>query len=233
METELEIRDGILQKCNCDKTQVVIPSVVHAVYRHAFDECPDVNIINLYPGYAESELSRRIASMLCMVAEGWDSESYTPCFPVYNINTVLLEKAIGIALKKIKAEFPSIEWKLKTIEADKIGQLRVAKEKGYDIASIYNLPTEAAARDDYGILYLKGINQENYDRSMGLNVDYNLIRSYSFLGYPLSYRWLVIIGSDVRLDASDTFSAFGRDCCWIKDPKVYIEYMDSVGKVID
>ena len=232
MATKLEIADNVLMNCRTDERQVTIPADVQSVSKYAFDTCPDVHIINLHPDYVRKELTYYIKRMLSEVAEGWDSNLYVPVFPVYNIEVDIVSQSISEAINRIKENFPEISWHTQTIDAVNIPHMSSAIEKGFNAAAMYNIPLASYTEENFGILYIKGINKGNY-RSLGANFDYNLLHDYKFLGYNLSERWLTIIGTETSLDYCDTLSAFSRSACWMKSPKEFIDYMNKIGKMVN
>ena len=229
MATELKIIDGVLLDCRTDAETVRIPKEVKVVSKHAFDACGQVHIINLYPDYVSQELSGYLERVLCKVAEGWDSELYTPCMLVYGIEPEVIEKAIDLAIETSKKEYPNIEWGICSIEADKIEGMRGAKERGYDVAALQNIPV--AGREGCGVLYVNGINQQNY-KSLGWNFDYNLITGHLFMGYRISLGWLVVIGSDKRLEGDPCFG-FSLSNCTMRSSREYLEYMESIDRLAE
>ena len=220
---------------NIKQKEVVIPADVEYVSESAFVSCSEVHIINLFPEYVITNLAKTISLIFSKICKGWSNDYYTPLLPVYNFNLEIIREAIDRVISRIKND--DIKVQIRVIEAETVAQMAIAKSKGYDVASLYNLPItpdEETLKNfsDYGILIINGINRENYE-SLGQNFDYNLIKYYTFLGYNISRRWFIIMGSSIRLEPSDTISAFGPSCCCMKSPKEYLEYMKSIGRLVD
>ena len=229
MATELKIIDNVLLDCRTDAETVRIPKEVEYVSKHAFDSCEQVNIINLYPDYVSQTLSVYLTDGLRNVAKGWKSKLYTPCMLVSGIEPEVIDKAIDLAVEASKNECPNIEWGVCSIDADKIEGMMRAKERGYDVAALQNIPV--AGSEGCGVLYVKGINQQNY-KSLGWNFDYNLITSHLFMGYRISPRWLVVIESSKRLEG-DPYSAFISSNCTMRGSREYLEYMEHIGRLVE
>lgn len=229
MATELKIIDGVLLDCQTDAKTVTIPKEVKYVSKHAFDSCEQVNIINLYPDYVSQELSEYLEQALCRIVKGWKTKYYTPCMLIYSIEPELIEKAIDLAIEKSKKDHPDIKWGVRSINADKIEGMRRAKESGYDIATLQNIPV--AGSEGCGVLFFKGINKQNY-KSLGWNFDYNLITSHLFMGYQISLGWLVVIESDIILEG-DPIYAFTPSNCTMRGSREYLEYMEHIGRVVE
>lgn len=228
MATELKIKDGVLLDCQTDADTVSIPKEVAYVSKHAFDACGQIKIINFYPDYVAQELSRYVEDLLHRVAKGWTSKLYPPCILVYRIDPEAISRAIDLAVENTKKARPDIEWGTCTIAADKIEKMRSAKERGYDVAMLQNIPV--AGSEGYGVLWVNGINAQNY-QSLGRNFDHNLTRDHVFMGYPISLQWLVVIGTSIRLEG-DPHSAFGPANCR-SSLSEYLEYMECIGRVVE
>ena len=229
MAIELTIKDRVLLKCDTDQKTVTIPENVQFVSKSAFDTCPNTHIINLVPEYVISELTYRLYHVIKEILHGWDSEYDTPCFPIYHIDCDIIHESLNRAIEK--AENKGYKWNLKTLDCATIIRMVDAKSKGYDIHSLFQIPTEDNA-DGYGILFISGINKNNYNQ-LGTNFDYNLLKNHSFLGRQISPNWLVVLDSSVRLEPSDVLFAFGPDCCWMKNAEEYLKYMESINKIIE
>lgn len=228
---ELIITNDVLFRCETDEKTVTIPPQVEYVFTNAFDTCPDVNIINLNHDYIVRNLSEYLTKFLKDVVKGWDIENYSPCFPVYHIDESLVDKSVEKAKAKIENKYPGTSLKVHTIAADKLAKMLQSKQRGYDVAALYNLPVDKKD-NEYGILYIKGISKENID-CLGGNFACNLFRSHSLFGYALSDKWLVVLSSDTRFDTSDSVSAFSPQSCWMSSPKEYLDYMDGRNRVLD